>query len=186
MDATCAIQNSIHVFSLVHINMCPGFWVHITFRSFFTKFILFSPCWPPFTRGVFSPASLRFLQNIRLQTEPLSRIPAAFQDKILKQTIYRAQGSSSMPLCNPHPSTPCTGMRSFVPVHSQYNKTDCCKCAAVSARIPPWKRTDPLRNPDGACRFFPVCSTPGGVLAVSAPEFHRRYAGTHPPSFHMG
>ena len=30
MDATCAIQNSIHVFSLVHINMCPGFWVHIT------------------------------------------------------------------------------------------------------------------------------------------------------------
>lgn len=29
MDATCAIQNSIHVFSLVHINMCPGFWVHI-------------------------------------------------------------------------------------------------------------------------------------------------------------
>ena len=41
-------------------------------------------------------------------------------------------------------------------------------------------------NPDGACRFFPVCSTPGGVLAVSAPEFHRRYAGTHPPSFHMG
>ena len=31
MDATCAIQNSIHVFSLVHINMCPGFWVHINF-----------------------------------------------------------------------------------------------------------------------------------------------------------
>ena len=30
MDATCAIQNSIHVFSLVHINMCPEFWVHIT------------------------------------------------------------------------------------------------------------------------------------------------------------
>ena len=30
MDATCAIQNSIHVFSLVHINMCPGFWVHIS------------------------------------------------------------------------------------------------------------------------------------------------------------
>ena len=29
MDATRAIQNSIHVFSLVHINMCPGFWVHI-------------------------------------------------------------------------------------------------------------------------------------------------------------
>ena len=58
--------------------------------------------------------------------------------------------------------------------------------AIGSARIPPWKRTDPLHNPDGACRFFPVCSTPGGVLAVSAPEFHRRYAGTRPPSFHMG
>ena len=34
MDATCAIQNSIHVFSLVHINMCPGFWVHITLKAF--------------------------------------------------------------------------------------------------------------------------------------------------------
>ena len=34
MDATCAIQNSIHVFSLVHINMCPGFWVHINLRGF--------------------------------------------------------------------------------------------------------------------------------------------------------
>ena len=33
MDATCAIQNSIHVFSLVHINMCPGFWVHISFTD---------------------------------------------------------------------------------------------------------------------------------------------------------
>ena len=33
MDATCAIQNSIHVFSLVHINMCPGFWVHIILIS---------------------------------------------------------------------------------------------------------------------------------------------------------
>ena len=31
MDATCAIQNSIHVFSLVHINMCPEFWVHIRY-----------------------------------------------------------------------------------------------------------------------------------------------------------
>lgn len=29
MDATCTIQDSIHVFNLVH-NMCPGFWVHIT------------------------------------------------------------------------------------------------------------------------------------------------------------
>lgn len=35
MDATCAIQNSIHVFSLVHINMCPGFWVHIIFDGAF-------------------------------------------------------------------------------------------------------------------------------------------------------
>ena len=38
MDATCAIQNSIHVFSLVHINMCPGFWVHIKNRAAFFLF----------------------------------------------------------------------------------------------------------------------------------------------------
>ena len=30
MDATCNVQDSIHVFHLVH-NMCPGFWVHIIF-----------------------------------------------------------------------------------------------------------------------------------------------------------
>ena len=30
MDATCNVQDSIHVFHLVH-NMCPGFWVHINF-----------------------------------------------------------------------------------------------------------------------------------------------------------
>ena len=29
MDATCNVQDSIHVFHLVH-NMCPGFWVHIS------------------------------------------------------------------------------------------------------------------------------------------------------------
>ena len=36
MDATCNVQDSIHVFHLVH-NMCPGFWVHITFdpKDFF-------------------------------------------------------------------------------------------------------------------------------------------------------
>ena len=28
MDATCNVQDSIHVFHLVH-NMCLGFWVHI-------------------------------------------------------------------------------------------------------------------------------------------------------------
>ena len=28
MDATCNVQDSIHVFHLVH-NMCPGFWVRI-------------------------------------------------------------------------------------------------------------------------------------------------------------
>lgn len=39
MDATCAIQNSIHVFSLVHINMCPGFWVHINSGKAFFYFI---------------------------------------------------------------------------------------------------------------------------------------------------
>ena len=31
MDATCNVQDSIHVFHLVH-NMCPGFWVHIIER----------------------------------------------------------------------------------------------------------------------------------------------------------
>ena len=38
MDATCNVQDSIHVFHLVH-NMCPGFWVHIieTVGIFFTK-----------------------------------------------------------------------------------------------------------------------------------------------------
>ena len=28
MDATCKVQDNIHVFRLIH-NMCPGFWVHI-------------------------------------------------------------------------------------------------------------------------------------------------------------
>ena len=32
MDATCNVQDSIHVFHLVH-NMCPGFWVHIIIRE---------------------------------------------------------------------------------------------------------------------------------------------------------
>ena len=32
MDATCNVQDSIHVFHLVH-NMCPGFWVHITING---------------------------------------------------------------------------------------------------------------------------------------------------------
>ena len=34
MDATCNVQDSIHVFHLVH-NMCPGFWVHIRLVKFF-------------------------------------------------------------------------------------------------------------------------------------------------------
>ena len=41
MDATCNVQDSIHVFHLVH-NMCPGFWVHIIERlqaSFYIRFI---------------------------------------------------------------------------------------------------------------------------------------------------
>ena len=32
MDATCNVQDSIHVFHLVH-NMCPGFWVHIILQG---------------------------------------------------------------------------------------------------------------------------------------------------------
>ena len=35
MDASCKIQENIHVFCLVH-NMCPGFWVHIISDCFFT------------------------------------------------------------------------------------------------------------------------------------------------------
>lgn len=39
MDATCNVQDSIHVFHLVH-NMCPGFWVHISFALFsFYEFV---------------------------------------------------------------------------------------------------------------------------------------------------
>ena len=41
MDATCNVQDSIHVFHLVH-NMCPGFWVHIILGKGF--FIVFSQC----------------------------------------------------------------------------------------------------------------------------------------------
>lgn len=37
MDATCNVQDSIHVFHLVH-NMCPGFWVHIKVKSLETRF----------------------------------------------------------------------------------------------------------------------------------------------------
>ena len=33
MDATCKVQDNIHVFRLVH-NMCPGFWVHINIASY--------------------------------------------------------------------------------------------------------------------------------------------------------
>ena len=38
MDATCKVQDNIHVFRLVH-NMCPGFWVHIKKEGFFMKTI---------------------------------------------------------------------------------------------------------------------------------------------------
>lgn len=36
MDATCKVQDNIHVFRLVH-NMCSGFWVHITFQGILTQ-----------------------------------------------------------------------------------------------------------------------------------------------------
>ena len=39
MDATCKVQDNIHVFRLVH-NMCPGFWVHITFSEVLFKCLL--------------------------------------------------------------------------------------------------------------------------------------------------
>ena len=34
MDATCKVQDNIHVFRLIH-NMCPGFWVHISLTGAF-------------------------------------------------------------------------------------------------------------------------------------------------------
>lgn len=37
MDASCNIQEDIHVLRLNH-NMCPGFWVHISLQ---TKAIIF-------------------------------------------------------------------------------------------------------------------------------------------------
>ena len=40
MDATCNVQDSIHVFHLVH-NMCPGFWVHINFFNQYFECVLF-------------------------------------------------------------------------------------------------------------------------------------------------
>ncbi len=46
MDATCKVQDNIHVFRLVH-NMCPGFWVHIrmngpiSFRDLFHSLLQF-------------------------------------------------------------------------------------------------------------------------------------------------
>ena len=42
MDATCNVQDSIHVFHLVH-NMCPGFWVHINVISQARKAFLVEP-----------------------------------------------------------------------------------------------------------------------------------------------
>ena len=43
MDATCNVQDSIHVFHLVH-NMCPGFWVHIIDFIGFSLSQLFNFC----------------------------------------------------------------------------------------------------------------------------------------------
>ena len=43
MDATCKVQNNIHVFRLIH-NMCPGFWVHISHTEalhFYSKNLFF-------------------------------------------------------------------------------------------------------------------------------------------------
>ena len=37
MDATCKVQDNIHVFRLVH-NMCPGFWVHINVQKAFDRY----------------------------------------------------------------------------------------------------------------------------------------------------
>ena len=57
MDATCNVQDSIHVFHLVH-NMCLGFWVHITIgRGFYyisnRKMEQMETKKPPIARGIF-------------------------------------------------------------------------------------------------------------------------------------
>ena len=52
MDATCNVQDSIHVFHLVH-NMCPGFWVHIIFLGGF-YFSYNSAIWFKFTSAIVS------------------------------------------------------------------------------------------------------------------------------------
>ena len=44
MDATCKVQNNIHVFRLIH-NMCPGFWVHITKCTAFYTGLFFIILW---------------------------------------------------------------------------------------------------------------------------------------------
>ena len=40
MDATCKVQDNIHVFRLIH-NMCPGFWVHINGTSRFMALLIY-------------------------------------------------------------------------------------------------------------------------------------------------
>ena len=48
MDATCNVQDSIHVFHLVH-NMCPGFWVHINlYERLFLFYHLLEKIYFPF------------------------------------------------------------------------------------------------------------------------------------------
>ena len=59
MDATCKVQDNIHVFRLVH-NMCPGFWVHIkgdsvsvyhTSRHEIESYALVTHVWELFNTG---------------------------------------------------------------------------------------------------------------------------------------
>ena len=70
MDATCKVQDNIHVFRLVH-NMCPGFWVHIrtngpiSFRDLFHI--------PFYVRKAFKIKGLKELRKIKWFIRNLKR-----------------------------------------------------------------------------------------------------------------
>ena len=56
MDATCKVQDNIHVFRLVH-NMCPGFWVHIklaVYASYLIRIRLLDGVHPDYIYQFFS------------------------------------------------------------------------------------------------------------------------------------
>ena len=42
MDASCCIQRNIHVLNSIQINICPEYWVHITFGAFIFVLIVYN------------------------------------------------------------------------------------------------------------------------------------------------